>query len=74
MSTSQEKIVNPTESKTEQAQKSNTDANTTSEASNTKAQQTTGVAKYKKFFYLFFASSAGLLISYFAYRRFQKQN
>lgn len=34
----------------------------------------TGVAKYKKYLYLFFTTSAGLLISYFAYRRFQKKH
>jgi len=34
----------------------------------------TSLAKYKKYLYLFFTSSAGLLISYFAYRRFQKRH
>lgn len=36
--------------------------------------QKTGIAKYKKFVYYFFASTAGLLASYFVYRRFQKRH
>lgn len=39
-----------------------------------KTEQKTGLAKYKKFFYFFFVSSAGLIVSYFTYRRFQKKH
>lgn len=34
----------------------------------------TGVSKYRKLVYYFFASTAGLLVSYFVYRRFQKRH
>lgn len=39
-----------------------------------KEETKTLVANYKKLVYYFFASTAGLLVSYFVYRRFQKRN
>lgn len=78
MSTTQENKPVVSETKSEQPQTTVPAATTENKTENkveTKTEnKATGLAKYKKFFYLFFTSSAGLLISYFAYKRFQKKH
>jgi len=69
MSTNQETNPVVSEIKIEQSTTKNKTDNKTETG-----KKTTVLAKYKKFLYLFFASSAGLLISYFAYKRFQKKH
>ena len=58
-----------------EATKAGTNATTsTPEKKNEQKDKKTGLAKYKRYLYLLFASSAGVLISYFAYRRYQKRH
>lgn len=66
----------PEQKKTETAPAATHAATPANEAKTEKKEETkkTGVAKYRKFVYYFFASTAGLLVSYFAYRRFQKRH
>lgn len=75
MSTAPEnKTVVPPQAGSAQAATQAATQSTAQHAAENKTEQKTGLAKYRRYLYLFFASSAGLLISYFAYRRYQKRH
>jgi len=78
MSAPAEKVEIPTINIAAQPEQKKSETTATTPVVEIKTKKTeetkTRVTKYKKFVYYFFASTAGLLVSYFVYRRFQKRH
>lgn len=76
MSAPAQKTEVPTTTPSTQPEQKKPETAPVTETKTEKKEETksTGVSKYRKYVYYFFASTAGLLVSYFVYRRFQKRN